>query len=829
MRKIQFAVLLCLSVSLFGGRERISFDQGWNFFRCGNMPDGTTKAEPEGLENPSFSDDGWRELNLPHDWAIEGPFRMDLPNRTGKLPYAGIGWYRKDFKLSKEDKHKEIYLMFDGAMSDTEVWVNGEYAGRWPYGYNSFYFNITEHLNYGEENVVAVRLDNKPDSSRWYPGGGIYRHTYLIKTEPVHVDIWGTFVTTPLVQTNKAIVEIKTDVNNAAGKDSGAEITHQIAAPDSGEIVCSESRKIKAQAGETEKTEMSLTVTDPHLWSVESPDLYTLITEIRQNGETVDKYETKFGIRSVKFTADEGLLINNEPVEIKGVCLHHDLGPLGAAIHKRAIERKLEILQEMGCNAIRTAHNPPSPELLELCDEMGFLVMDEAFDCWEEGKTENDYGRFFEEWHKKDVTNLVRRDRNHPSVIFWSSGNEVKEQRQGEEGREVSRKLTGIFHELDPTRPVTVGCNSWKSGFNGFQKTVDIIGFNYKPHIYGKFAEENPNMPFLSSESASCVSSMGEYFFPVKQKKDQGFFQFHVSSYDLYAPSWASRPDLEFEGQDRVPQCIGEFVWTGFDYIGEPTPYNKDKTNLLNFQSEEEKIAMQQKMDEIGGKAPSRSSYFGIMDLCGFKKDRFYIYQARWRPEKPMVHILPHWNWPERKGEITPVHVYTSGDEAELFLNGTSLGRKKKGEYQYRLVWDEVKYQAGELRAVAYKDGKKWASEVVTTTNEPAKIELEAGSKTIKADGSDLSFVKVKITDNLGKLVPRSDNMVYFEIEGPGEIAAVGNGDQTSHEPFQASRRKAFNGLCLAIIRSYKGETGEIKLTAKSRNLSSDSAVITVE
>jgi beta-galactosidase len=572
----------------------------------------------------------------------------------------------------------------------------------------------------------------------------------------------------------------------------------------------------------------SINVKSPKLWNLETPTLYTLKTTVTQDGLVVDTVETRFGIRSIEYTAD-GFFLNGKNVRMNGVCQHHDLGPLGSAVNTRAIERQIEILQEMGCNAIRTSHNPPAPELLDLCDRMGMLVQVEAFDCWEQEKTPNDYGRFFPEWHEKDLCAMIKRDRNHPCVVMWSTGNEVREMRT-KEGIAVSQMLTDIVRKLDSTRPVTVGCNIPEGGWSGFQKTVDLFGYNYKPHLYEKFRKINPDQPFYGSETASTVSSRGEYFFPVSNDKKMGQGgHFQVSSYDLTAPPWANNPDVEFAAQDRYPWVFGEFVWTGFDYIGEPTPYNNDKTNLLNFSDPDERQRMQEQLEKLGGSIPSRSSYFGIVDLCGFKKDRFYIYQARWRPDLPMAHILPHWNWPERVGEVTPVHVYTSGDEAELFLNGKSLGRKKKGEYEYRLRWDDVVYQPGELKVIAYKNGKPWAEDVVKTTGAAAAVSMAADRSSIAADGSDLSFVTLQISDADGQLVPRTHNRFKLSLDGPGEIIAVGNGDPTCLESFQALERKVFNGLALVVVRSKKGEPGTIRLTAQSEGLAGTSIELTSE
>jgi len=788
MKRILLILGLALSIESDAGRETVGFNDGWRFCK------GDVAAQAV-----AFDDSQWRELDLPHDWGIEGPFGAGLPNRTGKLPWAGIAWYRKTFFSPESDRGKRIFIDFDGAMSDAKVWLNGQYVGGWPYGYASFRLDLTEHIKPGMDNTIAVRLENKAESSRWYPGGGIYRNVRLVKTDPVHIDHWGISVTTPEVAEGKATVSVEAKVSGAG---AGTEVFHRI---------------IEADVGGC-GTNCTLVVESPKCWSLEQPSLYTLETVVKQDGRIVDRVETSFGIRTIEYTKD-GFFLNGKKVRMNGVCLHHDLGPLGTAVNKRALERQVEILQSMGCNAIRTAHNPPAPELLEICDRLGMLVQVEAFDCWKRKKTANDYARFFPEWHERDLRAMIRRDRNHPSVVMWSIGNEVREQ-GGKSGLSVARQLAAIVRDADPTRPVTAGCNNKKAGWNGFQKTVDLFGYNYKPYLYGQFRKANPVQPLYGSETASTVSSRGEYFFPVSDEKSMGkggFFQ--ISSYDLSAPPWGNCPDVEFAAQDRFPWVFGEFVWTGFDYIGEPTPYNKDKTNLLNVGDPNEKKRMAEELERLEGNIPSRSSYFGILDLCGFKKDRFYLYQARWRPELPMAHILPHWNWPERIGKVVPVHVYTSGDEAELFLNGKSLGRRKKGEYEYRLRWDDVVYEPGELHVVAFRNGKRWAEDAMKTTGAPFKVELTADRSAIAADGADLSFITVRVSDRDGLLVPRSHNKIEFGISGPGEIIAVGNGDPTSHELFQASERKVFNGLALVVVRSRKNEPGTIHLTARSEGL----------
>ena len=550
---------------------------------------------------------------------------------------------------------------------------------------------------------------------------------------------------------------------------------------------------LKISAHETGTSEAEINVENPKLWTLENPQRYVVVTSVMQNGEFVDTYETPFGIRTIQFDADKGFFLNGQHVRIQGVCDHSDLGAIGTVVNVSALQRQIQILKEMGCNAIRTSHNPPAPELLDLCDQMGVMVMDESFDCWQKGKRPNDYHVLFPDWHEKDWRAELRRDRNHPSIILWSIGNEVPDQ-GSRAGLRIGAELTRIAHEEDPTRPTTAACDHIDSGFDGFQTNLDVFGYNYKPFEYARFHQVNPDRPLFGSETASTISSRGEYFYPVQTNHNDGKYHFQMSSYDHSAPYWATTPDEEFQGEDENPFVAGEFVWTGFDYLGEPTPFDKSGD-------------------------PSRSSYFGIVDLAGFKKDRFYLYQARWRPDFPMAHLVPGcWNWPA--GQITPVYVYTSGDEAELFLNGKSLGRKHKGQYEYRLVWDDVQYQPGELKVVAYKNGKRWAKDEVRTTGEPAKIVLTAERKKISADGKDLLYVTAMVEDKKGLTTPLADNAIHFDISGPGEIVATDNGDATDLTAFPSHDRKAFNGLALAIIRS--DQPGKVTLEASSPGLKSD-------
>lgn len=766
--------------------------------------------------SPDFDDASWRTLNLPHDWGIEGPFRMDLENETGKLPWPGIGWYRKTLELTAADAGKRIWLDFDGAMSHTTVFVNGHEAGTWPYGYNSFRIELTPHLHPDKPNTLAVRLNNPPGSSRWYPGGGIYRHLWLVKSPPSHITPHGVFAHTTRLNPDQAELTVTTETTGPA---DGLEISHELYDPSGTRVAAA-----RPASGATR-----LTVPKPLPWSVESPHLYTLRTSLMKGSETIDALETPVGIRTAEWKPD-GFYLNGTRVQLKGVCNHHDLGALGAAFNTRAAERQLQLLKDMGCNSVRTSHNPPAPQLLDLCDRLGILVLDELFDMWKLAKKPNDYHLHFDAWHERDVAAFIRRDRNHPCVIAWSTGNEVAEQGR-KDGFAISQNLTDLVRRHDPTRKVTVGMNNLNSALTGFGDTVDIIGFNYPVkdrNIAAKVRARRPNTPAMTTESASCVSTRGCYFFPASWDKSSGAYDFQVSSYELSAPPWANRPDLDFEFLERNPFLAGEYVWTGFDYIGEPTPYNQDSTNALNFQNEEDRRKGMEQLRKLGNRAPSRSSYFGILDLCGFPKDRYYLYQAHWRPDHPMAHILPHWNWPERQGQVTPVHVFTSGDEAELFLNGKSLGRKRKEPFQYRLVWEDVVYQPGTLTIKAWKQGKPWAEAERSTTGAASRVLATADRPEIRADGDDLCYVTLTIADDAGRLVPRSMHRLHFKIDGAATIEAACNGDPTSHEPMKsANTLPAFNGLCQVILRSHKAPPGKATLTVTADGLPATTLEIT--
>jgi len=785
-----------------------------------------------------YDDSNWEIVDLPHDWAINGPFftgpNPEVGGSMGRLPSPGVGWYRKKIFIPESDSGKCIFLEIDGAMSYTIVWVNGNVAGGWPYGYASWYLDITKYIKWGDENLIAIRLDNPPNSSRWYPGGGIYRNVWLTKTNPVHVSHWGTFVVTPEVSRDFANVRIEVCIQNDSNREADVYVKTDIHYFDPLRKIVREKVasfkpiEMKILPGSREKIESSTVVEKPKLWGPppeQYPHQYIAVTTLWEGSKIIDKFETPFGIRHIRFDPDSGIFVNGELVKIKGVNLHHDLGPLGTAFNLRAAERQLEILREMGCNAIRTAHNPPAPELLELTDRLGFLVIDEIFDCWEIGKTTYDFHLIFPEWYEQDLRAFIRRNRNHPSVIIWSIGNEVGEQYTGESGVEIAKRLYRIVKEEDPSRPVTCAMN-WAKPYMPLPAVMDVIGLNYQgegirqdpefegtdkirtPPQYEPFHKQFPEKVILSTETAASLSSRSVYLFPVTNKVSDfvrdgrgGDSKIrHVNAYELYAADFGASPDKVFASIDRHPFVAGQFVWSGWDYLGEPTPYYE-----------------------------SRSSYFGIIDLAGFKKDRFYLYQSKWRPDYPMAHILPHWNWPDRIGKITPVHVFTSGDEAELFLNGKSLGRKKKGRFEYRLRWDSVRYEPGELKVVTYKDGRKWAEDIVRTTGEPYRLIAKADRKKIKADGKDLAFITVRIADEEGYTVPDANNKVNFHIEGPGEIVATANGDPTDFTPFPSKSRKAFNGLVLCIVKSKKGIPGRIKVVAESEGLKKAKVIIEIK
>lgn len=817
------------------GTDSVLWNDGWKFSRFGEMPDGSWLDEPaiklrkwipKGdplLAQNNYDDSSWRSVQLPHDWGIEGPFRMDLAGNTGKLPWAGIGWYRKHFTLPPNSVDRRWFVEMDGVMSNSLVWINGHFLGFRPYGYSSFSYEMTPYLNANANNVIAVRARPEKDSSRWYPGAGIYRDVRLVSTQAVRFKQWGLYITTPKVSEQESLVQIQAEID---GVVKGAVYTAQVTLLDSQRKQIALTDKIAIAAG---KGVLSTSVPNPSLWDLTNPHLYTAVVSLYQNDQLMDLREERFGIRTIEWDAKRGLLVNGKLVEIKGVCNHHDLGALGGAFFLDGARRQLEIMLDMGFNSLRTSHNPPAPGMLDLCDEMGILVMDEAFDCWEKSKRPNDYGKFFKKWHERDVRDLVKRDRNHPSIICWSAGNEIIDFWYGKPWAKTMARLRRFFNEEDPTRLVAIGCNfADKTLDKKFFNNIDLIGYNYQTGFYKK-AHETIGNPIIATETSSCLSTRGEYLFPVDDNKGGGMFNFQMSSYDLYSPGWGCPPEDEFRGQDENQFVAGEYVWTGFDYLGEPTPYNNDMTIVLNTQDPQKKLELEKQLKKNGKGSPSRSSYFGILDLCGFPKDRFYSYQARWRADLPMAHLFPHWNWSGREGEITPVHCYTSGDEAELFVNGVSQGRQKKALGQYRFRWNDVVYQPGEIEVVVWKEGQKWASDRVETTDHASAIRFSAEKSEVVADGQSLVYLKAEVVDANGRMVPAAMNRLHFSVEGAAEIIAVCNGDPTSFEPFQADNMKAFNGLCQLIIRTSKvpaGAKGAIQVSVEAEGLSGDSVSI---
>lgn len=776
------------------------------------------------VTSADYDDHAWVPVTLPHDWAIAGPFNSDATGGgMGRLPSPGVGWYRKSLHLPAEDAGKSLFLDLDGAMSHAAVWVNGRLAGGWPYGYTSWRLDLTGHLVPGAANQLAIRLDNPPDFSRWYPGGGLYRNVWLVKTAPVHIGHWGTYVTTPEVTPAHAVVSLRVTVDNDSDTAAAAEVATTFfvlnadGAPTGDAVARTAPARLLIPPRDHAHTSASVHISSPRLWGpppTQHPHLYLAITTVSSGERVLDRYETRFGIRRIDSRPD-GLFVNGERIRLQGVNQHHDLGALGAAFNERAAERQLLLLREMGCNAIRMAHNPPAPELLALCDRLGFLVVNEIFDSWVRRKTPFDYHLLFPDWHEPDLRAFLRRDRNHPSIFLWSLGNEVGEQYTGEDGAVIARRLAAIAREEDPTRPSTFSMN-WAKPDSPFAAASEVINLNYQgegirdapefanftgiktPPLYAAFRDKFPDRMIVSSESAAALSTRGEYLFPVhdglsapvREGRGGDGQNAFVSAYELHTADFGSTADKVFAAQDRHPFVAGEFVWSGWDYLGEPTPYYS-----------------------------ARSSYFGIIDLAGFPKDRFYLYQSRWRPDLPMVHLLPHWTWPERVGQVTPVHVFTSGDEAELFLNGRSLGRKKKGAYEYRLRWDEITYEPGRLSVVAYRAGQPWAEATVVTAGDPTALTATPDRATLRPDGRDLAFVTVRITDAEGHTAPRAKALLNFHLEGPGEIVATDNGDPTDLTAFPSPQRRAFNGLALAIVRFHPGASADLRLTVTGPDL----------
>ncbi len=789
--------LFCFTPFVSHSQERkvLTLTDHWKFQKGKN-----DKAFEE-----NFNDSKWENVTVPHDWAIKGPFDKNidvqmvtiaqdglytpapLTGRSGALPYVGEAWYRNTFSTSDFDESKKAILLFEGAMSEPKVYINGKKVGEWNYGYNYFYFDISEYLHSNSDNTIAVQLSNLGLSSRWYPGAGLYRNVRVIIKNKNSIDQWGTFITTPLITDELAKVNIKVNV-------LGSNLTLHTKIIDNKGVEVAD-LKTDQQLGNS--FDVNIGIENPKLWDIESPNLYVAVSEIYKDGVLQDVDSTRFGIREIKYESEKGFSLNGKITKFKGVCLHHDLGPLGAAVSKAALRRQLVILKDMGANAIRSSHNMPSIEQLELCDEMGFLFLAESFDEWAVAKVDNGYHRFFETDVEKDILNLVRATRNHPCIVMWSAGNEVPDQ-YGPAGAKRAKMIQDIFHREDPTRPVTVGMDQVTAVMeSGFGALLDIPGLNYRTQLYQEAYDKFPQGMILGSETASTVSSRGIYKFPVKAGGNVIHDDRQCSSYDVEYCNWSNVPDDDAVLQDDHDWVIGEFVWTGFDYLGEPTPYYVEW--------------------------PSRSSYFGIMDLAGLPKDRFYHYRSRWNTKEETLHILPHWNWEGKEGENVPVFVYTNYKSAELFLNGKSLGIQTKSNKtsmnRYRLMWNDVVYEPGELKVVALNDdGTKASEKIIRTSGKPYQLKLEADRSQLKADGLDLSYVTVSVVDKDGNECPTATNQLKFEVKGKGDFKVVCNGDATSLEMFHLPTMKLFSGKLVVTVQSTK-ETGNMKLIVKGKGL----------
>ncbi|MFV0566755.1 MAG: DUF4982 domain-containing protein [Flavobacteriaceae bacterium] len=803
IRTIKILIGLCLFSFLGNAQQRqtIALKSGWKFF----------KGQQTQAHTNTFNDLKWETVTVPHDWAIYGPFDKNIDKqtvaivqnnekeatektgRTGALPYIGQAWYRNQFTLPNITNNQKVLITFDGAMSEPKIFVNGTKVGQWNYGYNYFYFDITDLVKKGE-NLVAVHLNNREKSSRWYPGAGLYRNVTVIIKNKESVDHWGTYITTPMVTPELAKTNIKTKVSG-----TGLTLVTSILNAEGNEVA-----SLKSTTVFNNEFDQNIAITNPKLWSPETPYLYTAVSKLYKNENLTDETSTKFGIRSINYEAGKGFSLNGKVRKFKGVCLHHDLGPIGTAINKTALRRQLRILKDMGCDAIRSSHNMPSIEQLELCDEMGFMFLAESFDEWVKPKVKNGYHLYFETDVEKDLVNLIHATRNHPCIVMWSSGNEVPDQ-WGAEGVKRAKYLQDIFHREDPTRPVTVGMDQVKATMeSGFGALLDIPGLNYRVHLYEEAFERFPQGFLLGSETASTVSSRGIYKFPVEKAHSKQYADFQSSSYDLEYCSWSNVPDDDFVLQDDKPWVIGEFVWTGFDYLGEPTPYDT--------------------------KWPSRSSYFGISDLAGLPKDRFYLYRSRWNTNDETLHLLPHWNWEGREGKTTPVFVYTSYNSAELFVNGKSMGVQTKNnstpQNRYRLMWMDVKYEPGTIKVVALDDnGNPVAEQETKTAGKPHKIILTPDTETIKANGEDLAFVTVSAVDKNGVPCPTATNQLRFEVTGAGTYRAACNGDATSLELFHLPTMKLFSGKLVVLVQA-ETETGNITVDVKGAGLKSGTVML---
>ncbi len=834
---ISAVLLMTCSMTVFAQRAEILLDEGWKFSK-GDFPEAIKE---------DFDDSSWEQVTIPHDWAITGPFdrSIDLQEvavtqnlektvslktgRTGGLPYIGTGWYRRTFSVPEG---KAAVLLFDGAMSEARVYVNGKEVCYWPYGYNSFWCDIAPALKNGD-NLLAVRLENKPSSSRWYPGAGLYRNVRLIITDPVHIPVWGTFITTPVIGKDLAEVEITTKIAGPKGFSGNLVLETSILDRD-GNTVASSVRQACFSESSSEVSQR-LQVKHPALWSPEHPALYTAVSElVSEDGTRLDRYETVFGIRSIEYIPYKGFFLNGEKTVFKGVCNHHDLGPLGAAVNVSALRHQLDLLKDMGCNAVRTTHNMPAPELVRLCDEMGFMVMVEPFDEWDKAKCRNGYHRFFDEWAEKDMVNMLHNFRNHPSVVMWSIGNEVPTQ-CSPSGYRVASFLQDICHREDPTRPVTCGMDQVDCILgNGFGEVIDIPGINYRTFRYSEVYDSLAKGFVLGSETASTVSSRGEYKLPVMKRYGAKYDDHQCSAYDVESCGWSNIPDVDLALAEDCPWLLGQFVWTGFDYLGEPSPYDTDSW-------------------------PNHSSMFGIIDLASIPKDRYWLYRSVWNEKEPTLHVLPHWNWSGYEGEKVPVFVYTSWPEAELFINGKSCGRRKKAgkgyavpvdslcrsfyasydgslggvnnpvESRFRLMWPEVVYEPGELKVVAYDEaGNPVQEKTVLTAGKACRLVMEPSRKVLVADGKDLCYITVSAVDENGSFCPLEERLVKFNVSGAGSFKASANGDPASLDPFHIPQMHLFNGK-LTLIVSSSSHPGTIAVEVSAEGLLPASLEIAAE
>lgn len=828
MKKVFIMTILCflatITIAEAQSRTELSLKKGWKF----------TREDNSASHEVNFNDSQWESVTVPHDWAIYGPFdksndihRMAIVQdgqttaiehygRTGGLPFTGAGWYRLNFDVPAFDEGKQVQIKFDGAMSNSHVYVNGKEVGIWPNGYNTFHFDITPYINAdGTDNTLAVRLENFEEQSRWYPGAGLYRNVHLIVTNKTHIPIWGTYITTPEVNDEFARVNVKTKMK---GGDGEMKLVTNIL--DGNEVVATaESSLSKFDLNEFSQT---MVVEHPKLWGVGEPNLYTAVSKLYEDDKLVDEYHTTFGIRTLEVVPDKGFFLNGELVKFKGVCLHHDLGPLGGAVNEAAIRRQIRIMQDMGANAIRTSHNMPAPEYVRIADEMGMMIMVETFDEWAMPKVKNGYNRYFNEWAEKDVTNVLHHFRNNPSVVMWCIGNEVSEQ-SSKRGSRVARFLQDICHREDPTRPVTNGMDRPDHVLDYFMAaTMEVPGFNYRPFRYQEAYDRLPQQVILGTETASTISSRGVYKFPVERRSMAEYDDHQSSSYDVEHCSWSDLPEDNFIMHDDLPYAMGEFVWTGFDYLGEPTPYYSAW--------------------------PSHSSLFGIVDLAGIPKDRYYLYRSQWNKEDNTLHILPHWNWAGREGEVTPVFVYTNYPSAELFINGKSQGKQTKdtsigidGTYtaeaqksferqkRYRLMWMDTKYEPGTVKVVAYDEqGNAVAEQEIHTAGKPHRIVLEADRNSINADGEDIAFINAKIVDKDGNFCPTEDRAIEFTVKGAGTFKAMANGNAASIESFQGPSMKLFSGQLTALVQAAE-KGGKITVEAKAAGVQNGKLEIVVK